>query len=94
MIKHIVLFKFVNPSEALLEDITIKLENLKHEIPEIESIEAAINSNPDEKFHLGLTVVVKDFDALKIYSNHPKHLDVAKIIREKLAERACVDYNI
>lgn len=94
MIKHIVLFKFVDPSEALLEDITIKLQNLKYEIPEIESIEAAINQNPDEKFHLGLTVLVKDFEALKIYANHPRHMEVAKIIRENLADRSCVDYNI
>ncbi|MFB6320330.1 Dabb family protein [Saccharicrinis sp. FJH54] len=94
MIKHIVLFKFNNSSDAFLEDIAIKLENLKHEIPEIESIEAGLNQNPDEKFHLGLTVIVKDFDALKTYANHPKHLEVAKLIRESLADRACVDYNI
>ncbi|MFB6343435.1 Dabb family protein [Saccharicrinis sp. FJH62] len=94
MIKHIVLFKFADISGAFIENVIIKLENLKNEIPEIQSIEAVQNENADEKFHLGLTVILTDFEALERYANHPKHLEVAKIIRENLADRACVDYYI
>lgn len=92
MIKHIVLFKFNNPTVDYLQNVVDSLEGLKSEIQEIISIEAGINGNPAESFHLALTVLVKDYNALKTYATHPKHLEVGAIIREKLLERSCVDF--
>jgi hypothetical protein len=94
MIKHVVLFKFDNPSLAYLNKVVSMLENLKNEIEEIISLEVGINTNKDEKFHIGLTVVLRNFAALNTYANHPKHLDVVKVVREKISDRACVDYEI
>ena len=92
MIRHIVLFRFDNPTDEYFKEVVQKLENLKYEIAEIQSIEAGLNKNPDEKFHLALTVDVADLNALSVYAKHPKHIEVAQLIRQKVVERACVDY--
>lgn len=94
MINHIVLFSFKNPDDSFLKDISEKLCKLKKDIPEIIEISTGINENPDEAYHLALTVLLKDFNDLKVYANHPKHLAVGKLIREKIDKRACVDYRI
>ena len=92
MIKHIVLFKFDNPSADYLQNAVDLLHKLKNDIKEIISIEAGVNTNPNESFHLALSVLVEDYTALKTYATHPKHLEVGAIIRKKLMERSCVDF--
>jgi hypothetical protein len=94
MIRHIVLFRFDDPTQDFLDTVVERLFDLKNQIAEIQFIEAGINKNPNEKYHLALTVDVADLNALSKYANHPKHIEVAQLIRQKLAERACVDYEI
>lgn len=99
MIKHIVLFKlkeFDSPSEKQnkMRQIKMGLENLRTIIPEIASIEVGLNNNPKEKFDIALTTTHNNMEDLATYANHPKHLSVAKIIREVLEERSCVDFDI
>ena len=97
MIKHIVLFKlkeFNSPTEKMnkMRQIKMGLENLKAIIPEINSIEVGLNSNPKEKFDIALVTTHKNMDDLSTYANHPTHLSISKIIREVLEERSCVDF--
>lgn len=94
MIKHVVLFKFKDVNKAFLDEVSKKLMNLNDKIAEIQTIEVGLNENPDEKFHLALTVELEGFHSLKTYVNHPEHLAVGKIIRTKLEDRSCVDYVI
>ncbi|MCQ2195284.1 MAG: Dabb family protein [Paludibacteraceae bacterium] len=97
MIKHVVLFKlkeFNSPIEKQnkMKQIQMGLTCLKAIIPEILSIEVGLNTNPKEKFDIALTTTHKSMEDLAIYANHPKHLDISKIIREVLEDRSCVDF--
>ncbi|MDG5799679.1 Dabb family protein [Marinilabiliaceae bacterium ANBcel2] len=97
MVKHIVLFKLKSDikesvKKTKLEEIKTALEDLSKTIPELNHIEAGINSNPDESFDLALTTHFNSWEDLKAYVIHPDHQKVALIIREVLSERACVDY--
>lgn len=97
MIKHVVLFKlkeFSSQEEKSLKISEIKngLEALINLIPELKKINVGINVNSNEEFDICLETEHENMDGLKSYAVHPEHIAVAKIIREVLEKRACVDY--
>lgn len=99
MIKHIVLFQ-LKPFDSeenknnKLEEIKNGLLALEAKIPQLKSIEVGLNFNPAEMFDIALTTTFESMEDLDIYAKHPDHITVAKIIREVLQSRSCVDYNI
>ena len=94
MIKHVVLFKFNNPDKSYLDKVIRQLLNLKSSIPAVINIEAGINVNNNEAYHVALEVIIKNWDDLELYVKHPEHIKVSGLIRERLADRACVDFQI
>jgi hypothetical protein len=97
MVKHIVLFKlkeFSSKEEKSrkINQIKLGLLNLKTIIPELHSIEVAINENPKEQYDIALTTTHHSKDDLQAYAVHPSHQAVSQIVREVLESRACVDY--
>ena len=97
MVKHTVLFKlkeFSSEEEKTrkINQIKLGLLNLKTIINELQSIEVGINENPKEQYDIVLVTTHKTMEDLEAYAAHPSHQAVAKIIREVLESRACVDY--
>ena len=56
-------------------------------------VEVGINDGPAAgNWHIALTAVCPDYDALADYSAHPEHLKCVAIIKPNIEARACVDY--
>ncbi|MCY6485576.1 Dabb family protein [Clostridium aestuarii] len=101
MIKHVVMWKlkeFDESSKKLENALQIKtrLEILKNDIPEIQSIEVGINSKaaPIGNYDVVLTVICKDFKELKTYAQNPLHLKVGEFIKSVVETRVAVDCEI
>jgi len=97
MIKHVVLFKLKEFSCQVekglkISEIKSGLEALINLIPELKKINVGINVNPNEEFDICLETEHENMDGLKAYAVHPEHVAVAKIVREVLEKRSCVDY--
>lgn len=95
MVKHIVTFKLSgtkNEREETAKKFAEALNRLPDEIDCLCSMEAAVNTNPSEDWDIVLTAVVKNWDDLSAYANHPRHLEAASIIKDSKESRACVDY--
>jgi len=98
MVKHTVLFKLKEFSSeedksSKINQIKLGLLNLKTIIKELQTIEVGINENPKEQYDIVLTTIHNSMEDLDAYAVHPSHQAVAKIIREVLESRACVDYS-
>ncbi|MDD2799233.1 MAG: Dabb family protein [Bacteroidales bacterium] len=97
MVKHIVLFKLKEfeseeAKSSKLSEIKASLEGLTSKIEVLKSMEVGINANSSEMYDFSLTSEFEKMEDVEVYAKHPDHLAVAKIIREHLESRACVDY--
>lgn len=99
MIKHIVMWRFKESAEgrtATEHAVWMKqhLDALVEIVPEIRSLECGLDTlHTPASFHLVLTVVVDDIEALQRYANHPKHLVIADYAKRVTDTRVVVDYN-
>lgn len=96
MIRHVVLFKLKSfQNEALkvakLQEIEDALNALPAIIAEIKLLSVGINANPAEQFDISLLTEFASMEDMHTYVAHPDHVAAAKIIREVLESRACVD---
>jgi uncharacterized protein YaiE (UPF0345 family) len=95
MIKHIVFFKLNNQGNEQKDEIIIKLNQLKNDIPQIRGLEVGINfADETRAFDLSLTVVVDSKEALDLYANDPKHQTFIAFVKPLLIETKVVDYEI
>mgnify|MGYP001270420956 CR=1 FL=1 len=100
MIRHIVMFRMkesYSETEKLLHanEIKEKLDALPSKIPVIRQYEVGIDVMRSERsFDVVLTGDFDSLDDLQIYSKHPEHLDVVKIIQQHRDKIAVVDYEI
>ena len=97
MIKHVVLFKLKEFSSQ--EDKNLKINEIKNGlealinlIPELKKNHVGVNINPNEEFDICLETEHENMKDLKAYAVHSEHIAVAKIVREVLEKRSCVDY--
>ncbi len=94
MIRHVVILKLKD--DAPLEKIKKEILNLKNIIKEIKHIE----TGEDIKFDSSASdlCIIADFENiedLKVYANHPEHLNVIKnYIKPYLIKRNAVDYYV
>lgn len=97
MVKHIVMFR-LNGAEHQVKDLALKfkaaIEALPEKLnPDLSSVEVGINDGPAQgNWHIVLTAICPDYDALARYSAHPEHLACVAIIKANIDARACVDY--
>ena len=98
MIQHIVQWKIKEefngvPKERLIQEFRTRLESLKTEIDEINSLTVFINSLADgpQSSDLCLISTHENLDALHTYVNHPKHLEVVAFAKDIVVERRVVD---
>ena len=100
MIKHIVMWRVKDKAlgktkEENIADIKIMLEKLKTVITEIKDIEVGINVEDLTGSHdIVLYTTFENEEDLDAYQKHHEHLEVAKFIRQVVADRACVDYKV
>ena len=101
MIKHIVCWKLYEQAAgntkaqnaALIER---KLWELKHSIPEIQSMEVGINSDQaaDDNYDVVLIAEFNNFDELKTYQTHKDHQAFITFIAPLRSDKVAVDYKI
>jgi len=98
MIQHIVQWKIKEefngvPKERLIQEFRTRLESLKDEIDEINSLTVYINGLSDgpQSSDLCLISTHENLDALQTYANHPKHLEVVAFAKDIVIERRVVD---
>lgn len=96
MLKHIVTWtvkKDVENPEVVKERIKAKLEALKNEIPELQSIQVVTTLESSSTHDIVLFSEFKNTEDLNIYALHPKHIEVAeKEIKPYLENRCCMDF--
>lgn len=96
MVKHIVMWNFLDEAEGRTKEENLKLvkeqlEGLAGIIREIRHIEVGISFNPDGYD----AILYSEFDsreALEIYQNHPAHKEVAGYIAKIKTARVAGDY--
>jgi len=83
MLKHIVMFDFKdeNKKENLIKTKKM-LEALLYSVPTLKSMEVGINISQESRaMDLSLYSEFENEEGLKLYANHPEHLEVVKFIK-------------
>jgi hypothetical protein len=100
MIRHIVLWKFLDKAEgaekvANLRKARMMLMGLKEKIPEIKSFEVGIVlPTTDQSYDLALDSTFESIKALEAYQRHPAHLQVVHFLRKVQVSKAVADFEI
>lgn len=99
MVKHIVMFKFLEEAEGRSKAENVRmtkemLDNLQGVVPTLLASKVSINSeNADAtNYDLVLEADFESFDTLKEYIVHPEHKKVGVFMKPLRESRACVDY--
>ena len=94
MIKHVVLMKFKpEATESRLVDLEKRLKALPDAIPEIKNYEFGLDVVRSERsYDFALVSNFEDLGELKIYQDHPDHIEVLKIIMEMCEDIRAVDF--
>ncbi len=99
MIKHVVMFKFLEEAEGRtkqenLEIIKRMLENLVGVVPTLKSATVKINSEKANQDNYDLVLISEydDWEGLQAYNTHPEHVKVGQAIKNLRESRACVDF--
>lgn len=100
MIKHIVLWKVKESHEGRDKDYIVNkmkndLEGLVGQINVIKSLNVGIDiSGNDNNYDVCLVSEFNNMDDLNIYATDPRHLEVAKYIKEVAISRVATDFEI
>lgn len=99
MVKHIVMFKFLDSAEGRTKKENVEiaanmLKDLQGKIPELVSSTVEINSENADKSNYDLVLVAdyNSWDDLNAYIVHPLHKAVGAFMKNVRESRACVDY--
>jgi heme-degrading monooxygenase HmoA len=97
MIKHIVTWKLKAAEESAkaeaYTEIAAALLPLASSVPSVVSLTVARNAAyPDTNWDVVLVAEYASFDDLEAYQVHPEHKAAAAVVRERVAERAAIDY--
>jgi len=94
MLKHIVMFDFKdeNKEENLIKTKKM-LEALLDTVPTLKRMEVGINlSHESRAMDLSLYSEFDNEEGLKLYANHPEHLEVVKFIKSVTIGSKVSDY--
>ena len=98
MLKHIVLWRFLEHAEGRtkqenIEIIRAGLLALPAVIPEIRSMEIGLDVlHSGMSYDMALIAEFDDMEAMQAYKNHPEHLKVAAIVAKTKSDRATIDF--
>lgn len=98
-LKHIVLWKLSGETEDIRDqqakEIKAALEPLKNTIEGILSMSVHRNSAyHDANWHVALVSEFTNLAALEAYQVHPEHVQAAALVRERVTERAAIDFAV
>lgn len=99
MVKHIVMFKFLESAEGRTKEENVRiaadmLNNLQGKIPQLLKSEVQINSKNADQSNYDL-VLIADYNSwedLQAYIVHPLHKAVGEFMKGVRESRSCVDY--
>ncbi len=100
MVKHVILWKLkdeydLKQKEEIKANIKEGLEGLLGKIPGLKEIKVYTNGLETSTADLMLDSTFDSKDALKAYSVHPAHVEVANSkVRPHTAVRSCLDFEI
>lgn len=96
MIRHIVLFKLKDTSEANVSATKAILSSMKGRVPQIIDIEVGTDFlHSDRSYDIALSVVLESADALDAYQKDKYHCDVVKKHMHAVRETSvAIDYNL
>ena len=96
VLRHVVLFKFKEgTTENQLEVIESAFADLKHKIPEIESLEWGLNNSPeglDKGFTHCFFLTFASEAAREVYLPHPDHKAFGALLDPYLEDVLVIDY--
>lgn len=93
MIKHIVLFKFKNPSEEIINNVVSGLRALEGKVESLRSIEVGTDVIRSERsYDVALVSSFDSLDGLQAYQIHPEHVKIADYIGTVKESTIAVDY--
>lgn len=98
MIRHIVLFRFLDFAEGRTKEENLKLaieklNSLPTKIPEIKGYEVGLNIISSQRAcDLSLLATFESIDDLNVYKNNPDHNDVVEFIAKVRYEAFACDY--
>lgn len=94
MYRHVVVWKFAENTEKEAQEFISALCGLFGVIPELKSVEARLNTNPEN----GLCgVLISDFDSkedMERYKADPRHVAVSGMCKKIRLSREAVDYEL
>jgi len=91
MIKHIVMWKLKDKSDAI--EIKARLESLAGKIEGLSRIEVGIDFlESEQSADLALYAELENRHALEVYQNHPEHRAIVPIIKAAAICRTVIDY--
>ena len=99
MVKHLILWKLkdeltTEEKQKIKEEIKTGLEGLQGKIPGLAEIKVQIEGLKSSNADLMLDSTFTDEEALKGYSVHPAHVEVADTkVRPYTQIRLCLDFN-
>lgn len=96
MIKHIVLYKFVDENkEVFMKQAKQQLESLVDKIDELKGMEIGISYlGNDNMPDLSLTSSFESKEGFKAYTTHPEHLKVVSFFKPMVVDRWIVDFEV
>lgn len=91
MIKHIVMYKLNNKSDA--ESLRNKFLSMRGKIQELINIDTGIDIlNTDRSYDVVLICEFMSVDDMNAYQNNPIHLDVKEYVQSVVCKAKSVDY--
>jgi diamine N-acetyltransferase len=90
---HVVLFKFKQPTDEVLQKAADLLRGLSGQVPQLISIEVGLDVLHSERsYDLALITRFARLADLEAYQTHPEHLKVLDYLRTVLAGSVAVDF--
>ena len=93
MIRHIVMWKFREGTEARQQEFLTRLAALDGVIPEIKYCEVA-RAVGDDNYDAVLVSEFDSLEALATYKVDPRHKEVSALCKDIRIDRVAVDYEI
>lgn len=95
MLKHVVLFKFADPSPANLGRAADALRSLMGVVPTLRAIEVGLDTTRSDRcYDLCLTTEFDDRAGMQAYAVHPDHQEVVSLLKSLTTGAAVVDYEV
>ena len=93
MIRHVVMWKFRKGEEEKMNEFLTRLQALDGVIPQILRSEVGVNVK-DGNYDACLIADFESLEALELYKNDPRHVEVSKLCMSIREDRVAVDFEI